>query len=52
MTTNEEDISVIIKDSIKDFSSGDTATAVGNLAASVIHRLLGSSSGKREVETR
>ncbi|CCO28715.1 hypothetical protein RSOLAG1IB_06141 [Rhizoctonia solani AG-1 IB] len=41
-----------IKDAVKDFSTGPVADGIANLASSVIGKLLGESSGSRQLQTR
>lgn len=52
VSKDEENISSGITDAVSDFSTGSMAQGLGNLAASIIHRLLGASSGMRKIETK
>ncbi|KAG9123964.1 hypothetical protein FRC07_013355 [Ceratobasidium sp. 392] len=51
-TSNHDTIGEGIKDAVKDFSSGPVADGIANLAGSVFKRLLGESSGSRQLQTR
>ncbi|KAF5017829.1 hypothetical protein F66182_10211 [Fusarium sp. NRRL 66182] len=47
-----DNIGPAIKDAVSDFSNGPVADGIANLAASVIGKLLGESSGSRHLQTR
>ena len=51
-TSQANTIGPAIKDAVSDFSHGPVADGIANLAASVITKLLGESSGSRQLETR
>ncbi|KAI8662097.1 hypothetical protein LRP88_12628 [Fusarium phalaenopsidis] len=51
-TSKQDNIGPAIKEAVKDFSNGPVADGIANLAASVIGKLLGESSGSRQLQTR
>ncbi|CAE6463196.1 unnamed protein product [Rhizoctonia solani] len=51
-TSSANTIGPGIKDAVKDFSTGPVADGIANLASSVIGKLLGESSGSRQLQTR